>query len=196
MDAPTTTASPETLEFLRRRRSHAARTLTTPVPDDAALRDLLAIAARSPDHGKLVPWRLVVLRKPALTRLAALAEDRGQALGIDPERRAKGVAQLADADLAVAVIASPRSSDRIPVIEQHLSAGAVCLALLNASLAAGWGAAWLTGWHVHDRSFAEAAFGVTGAEFVAGLVHIGTATVTPKERPRPALDEIVTWVEA
>jgi len=188
------TPCPETLDFLRRRRSHAVRTLTAPTPDDAALRDLLTIAARSPDHGKLVPWRLVVLRKPALTRLAGLAEARGKAMGIEPERLAKGVAQLADADLAVAVIASPRDSDRIPVIEQHLSAGAVCLALLNASLAAGWGASWLTGWHVHDRAFAEQAFGVTGPEFVAGLIHIGTATLAPKERPRPQLDDIVTWL--
>ena len=106
------------------------------------------------------------------------------------------VSQFADANLAIAVIASPKPSEKIPEIEQVLSAGAVCLALLNAALAAGWGANWLTGWAVHDRQFATGQLGLAPGEFVAGLIHIGTETAAPPERPRPDLAAITTWIEA
>jgi len=184
----------EALEFLHTRRSRPAKTLTTPVPDRAALIPLLTAAARTPDHGKLEPWRFIVLEKPALARLAALARLRGAALGLAPEKCEKGVLQYVDADLVVAVIASPKPSESIPAIEQHLSAGAVCLALLNAALAAGWGANWLTGFAAHDRAFVETGLGLGPQEFVAGMIHIGTERNAPPERPRPDLEAIVTWV--
>ena len=187
--------NPAALDFLLTRRSRPAKTLALPVPDRDALLPLLTAAARSPDHGKLEPWRFVVLARPALLRLAALAEARGTALGLAPERIAKGVRQYADAHLAVAVIAAPKPSDTIPLIEQHLSAGAVCLALLNAALAAGWGANWLTGWASHDAEFCARGLGLAPGEFVAGLIHIGTETAPPPERPRPDLSAIVTWAE-
>jgi len=190
-----TQADPAVLEFLRTRRSRPAKMLTSPEPDDSALRDLLTMACRSPDHGKLEPWRFVVLRRAALARLAAMAKARGQALDLDPERIAKGVRQYADAALVVAVIASPKPSEKIPEIEQHLSAGAVCLALLNAALASGWGANWLTGWAAHDRPFAEAGLGLGPQEFVAGMIHIGTAQAVPPDRPRPDIAAITTWLD-
>lgn len=187
--------NPAALDFLLTRRSRPAKTLALPVPDREALLPLLTAAARSPDHGKLEPWRFVVLTRPALLRLAKLAEARGSALGLAPERIAKGVRQYADAHLAVAVIGAPKPSDTIPVIEQHLSAGAACLALLNAALAAGWGANWLTGWASHDAEFCARGLGLAPGEFVAGLIHIGSETSAPPERPRPDLSAIVTWAE-
>lgn len=189
-------ANTAAMSFLLARRSHPARTLGLPVPNREELGVLLTAAARAPDHGKLEPWRFMVLARPALERLAGLAAARGANLGIEPERIAKGVAQYAEAGLAVAVIAVPRPDDRIPAIEQTLSAGAVCLGLLNAALAAGWGAAWLTGWPVYDAVFRAEGLGLGPAERVAGLVHIGTATAAPQDRPRPDLARIVTWVEA
>lgn len=188
--------NPAALAFLLARRSHQARTLRPPVPAREELGVLLTAAARAPDHGKLEPWRFLVLARPALARLAGLAADRGGALGLEPERVAKGVAQYAEADLVVAVVAAPKPDDRIPAIEQTLSAGAVCLGLLNAALAAGWGACWLTGWPVADALFRAEGLGLAAAERVAGLIHIGTATATPQERPRPDLARIVTWVPA
>lgn len=182
------------LDFLLSRRSRPAKTLTTPVPDRAALRPLLTAAARSPDHGKLVPWRFVVLERPALLRLAGLVEARGAALGRDPQDIAKAHAQYADSHLTVAVIEVQKPSDKVPPIEQSYSAGAVCLALLNAALAAGWGANWLTGWPVHDRPFAEEGLGLAGNERVTGLIHLGTERMVPPERPRPETDRITTWM--
>ena len=188
--------SPETTAFLRTRRSRPAKTLAEPVPGRDEVRALLEIAARTPDHGKLEPWRFLVLERPALLRLAEAVPPHGAMARIEPERIEKMVRQFADAHLAVAVIASPRPSDKIPQVEQQLSAGAVCYGLLIAALAAGWGANWLTGWAAHDRRFAEGALGIAEHESVAGFIHIGTETSAPPERPRPDLDAIVTWVEA
>ena len=182
------------LSFLLNRRSRPAKTLTTPVPDRETVRLLLTAAARTPDHGKLEPWRFIVLERDALQRLAELVPARGTALGIDPEKITKAVQQYADAHLAVAVISSPKSSDKIPDIEQVYSAGAVCLALLNAALAAGWGANWLSGWASHDRTFVTDGLGLAPHESVAGLIHLGTETNAPPDRPRPDLDAITTWV--
>lgn len=189
-------ANAPVLDFLLTRRSRPAKLLRPPVPTRDELMVLLTAAARSPDHGKLEPWRFVVLEKPALQRLAASVPVHGARLGQEPERIAKMQAQFGDADLVVAVVASPVASEKIPEIEQVLSAGAVCLALLNASLAAGWGASWLTGWAVHDRTFREEELGLAPHEFVAGLVHIGTAEAAPPERPRPDLNRIVSWASA
>jgi nitroreductase len=183
------------LEFLLTRRSRPAKTLTTPVPDRATLETLLTAAARTPDHGKLEPWRFIVLAKPALARLAALVPARGAALGIDPEKITKAQDQFANADLAVAVIFSPKPSEKVPHIEQVYSAGAVCLALVNAGLAAGWGANWLSGWASHDETFVTEGLRLAPHETVAGFIHLGTETSAPPERPRPDLAAITTWAD-
>jgi nitroreductase len=157
---------------------------------------LLTAAARTPDHGKLEPWRFIVLTKPALARLSQMVPTRGAVLRIDPDKITKATDQFGNADLAVAVISSPKPSDKIPHIEQVYSAGAVCLALVNAALAAGWGANWLSGWASHDRAFITEGLGLASHEAVAGFIHIGTETNPPPERPRPDLDAITTWVDA
>ena len=190
------TPNPAALDFLLTRRSRPDKTLTTPVPDRAALMPLLTAAARTPDHGKLEPWRFIVLSKPALMRLSQLVPVRGQALGIDQDKIAKAMDQFANADLAVAVVSCPKPSDKIPQIEQVYSAGAACLALVNAALASGWGANWLSGWASHDRTFLTEGLGLQPHETVAGFIHIGTETSPPPERPRPDLDAVITWVDA
>ena len=184
------------LDFLLSRRSRPAKTLTTPVPSRAELEPLLQAALRSPDHGKLEPWRLIVLQTDALSSLADLAQKRGAALGLEEEKVTKAADQFARADLAVAVIESPVISEKIPAIEQTYSAACVCLQLLNAALAAGWGANWLSGWASHDRTFVETGLRLTPHERVAGFIHIGTEKSAPPERPRPNLESKVTWLSA
>jgi nitroreductase len=187
------TPNPAALEFLQTRRSRPAKTLVAPAPTRAELEPLLQAALRSPDHGKLEPWRLIVLTGDALDRLATLAQSRGAALGMDDDKITKAHAQFANADLAVAVIEAPVISEKVPEIEQTYSAGAVCLQLLNAALAAGWGANWLSGWATHDRAFAEEGLDLTPREKVAGFIHIGTERAAPPERPRPDMETKVTW---
>ncbi len=181
-------------DFLQTRRSVPAKMLGLPVPDRAALMPLLTAALRVPDHGKLEPWRLLVLERGAMVRLAGLAVTRAADLGLDAERTAKGAAQFETGNLAVVVISSPKPSDKIPLSEQVYSAGAVCLSLVNAALAAGWGANWLSGWPSHDPAFVAAGFGLTAGETVAGIIHIGTAQNTPPDRPRPDVAALVEWV--
>ena len=102
--------------------------------------------------------------------------------------------QLDDGHLAVAVIEVQKESEKIPSIEQTYSTGAVCLSLLNAALAAGWGANWLTGWHVYNKEFEKSGLGLKDNETVAGLIYLGTESIIPPDRPRPNLDEIVEWL--
>jgi nitroreductase len=190
MPAPNQTA----LDFLLSRRSRPAKTLIAPAPDRAALRPLLTAAARTPDHGKLEPWRFIVLEKPALTRLSVLVAELGAGRDLDADQMTKSISQYANADLAVAVICSPKPSQKVPEIEQIYSAGAACLALLNAALAAGWGANWLSGWASHDPEFRTRGLDLAPHETIAGFIHIGTEKAAPPERPRPDLDTITTWV--
>jgi len=186
--------NPAVLDFLLSRRSRPAKTLVSPVPTRNALTPLLQAAARTPDHGKLEPWRFIVLEKPALTRLSLLVAKMAAGRDLDDDQRQKAINQYADADLAVAVISSPKDSPKVPHIEQVYSAGAACLALLNASLAAGWGANWLSGWASHDPEFRKLGLGLSDHETIAGFIHIGTEKMAPPERPRPDLDAITTWV--
>ena len=193
-DIPPLSPRPEVLDFLLTRRSRPAKTLTTPVPDRTTVETLLTAAARSPDHGKLEPWRFMVLERGANLRLAGLTRDRGALAGIEPDKVEKSARAFEDAHVVVAVIASPKPSEKVPEVEQVLSAGAVCLALVNAGLAAGWGANWLTGWMAFDRTFLGEGLGLNAQEFVAGFIHLGTESTVPPERPRPDLTRLTSWV--
>ncbi|UWQ04262.1 nitroreductase family protein [Aliiroseovarius crassostreae] len=183
------------LKFLLTRRSRPAKTLTGPGPSREDLMPILTAAGRTPDHGKLEPWRFIVLEKPALERLAALVTLRGAALGIDEMKVAKERHAYDNSPLAVVVVESPVVSEKVPAIEQTYSAGAACLQLLNAALAAGWGANWLSGWASQDRGFLRGGLGLEDHERVAGIIHIGTETVAPPERPRPDIAALTTWIE-
>ncbi|KIC13369.1 nitroreductase family protein [Leisingera sp. ANG-Vp] len=182
------------LDFLLSRRSRPAKTLVAPAPTREELQPILTAAARTPDHGKLEPWRFIVVEQPAMARLAALSDETGERLGKSPEDIAKGRSQFDLGQLAVVVVEVQKDSPKIPPLEQTYSAGAVCLALLNAALAAGWGANWLSGWASHDAGFAKAAFDLAANERIAGIIHIATESAAPPERPRPDLDAITTWM--
>jgi nitroreductase len=189
-------SNPAAMEFLLSRRSRPAKTLQGPVPSRDELEPILTAAARTPDHGKLEPWRFIVVQGGAMDRLADLARARGAELGYDEEKTIKGAAQFVTGELTVVVVEVQKPSEKVPAIEQTYSAGAVCLALLNAALASGWGANWLSGWPSHDRGFVEAGFGLATHESVAGIIHIGTEKMAPPERPRPDLSAITSWLDA
>ncbi len=184
---------PGVMAFLLSRRSRPAKTLGPGGPDRAGLERILTAAARSPDHGKLEPWRFVVIEGAARDRAAALAAERAVALGLDETTTAKTVAGFRQGDVIVAVISSPKPSEKIPLWEQQISAGAVCVALLNAALASGWGANWLTGKMAYDPVFRREMLGCAEDEAVAGFIHIGAETVAPPDRPRPDVRALTTW---
>lgn len=172
------------LEFMATRRSHPPRLLAAPAPDREEIARLLTLAARVPDHGKLEPWRFLVLERAALDRLQPLLRQEVLADGQDGAAAEKAVSAFGS-PVVIAVISSPVAHEKIPEWEQVLSAGAVCLGLVNAALASGWGASWLTGFAALNQGFAEAHLGLAPTERVAGLIHIGTRGDAPPERPRP-----------
>lgn len=182
------------LEFLLSRRSRPAKTLVAPAPTRQELGPMLVAAARSPDHGMLEPWRFIVIESGAMDRLADLAEARGVALDKRPEDIQKGRNQFDLGHLAVAVIEVQTPAEKVPGIEQSYSAGAVCLSLLNAALASGWGANWLSGWISHDREFCKQGLGLAENERVAGFIHIATQGLKPAERPRPDVAAKTDWI--
>lgn len=182
---------PDVLDFLLTRRSRPAKTLGREGPGRDELMRLLTAAARVPDHKKLAPWRFVVIEGAAQDRLASVAAERlrvlGRAADID-----KCAGQFRQGAVIVAVVSSPTPHDAVPEWEQQMSAACVCYGLLNAALASGWGANWLTGPLVRDPAFL-AGLGCRPGETVAGFVHIGNETVAPAERDRPDVEAITTW---
>ena len=183
------TASPETLAFLARRRSASALSLAAPAPSKAELERLLHLAVRVPDHGKLSPWRFVILQGEAkaafVEGLEAIAGRRPDG----PKAMAK-LAKIRTPPLTVAVISSPHEGE-IPEWEQRLSAGAVCLMLIIAAQAMGYGANWITDWYAYDED-AGTLVGLAAGERVAGFVQLGTPAEAPLERVRPDLGELVS----
>ena len=185
--------NPAAIEFLTTRRSRPAKTIKGPGPDRAALETILTAAARTPDHGALVPWRFIVLGDDALTTYANTLQAAGERLGVEQGNIDKPVGVYPQSPCAVVVVYSPKPAAKVPEIEQLYSAGAVCLSLVNAALATGWAASWVSGWHSHDAQHVADHLGVTAEEKVAGIIHLGTESMVPPERPRPDLSNIVTW---
>jgi nitroreductase len=182
---------PEALEFLLSRRSRPAKLLGPPGPGRDEVMRLLTAAVRVPDHGKLEPWRFVVLEGAALAGLAAAIRARAAVTGQDAD---KGALAFEQAPVAVAVIGVPKPSEKIPAIEQTLSAGMVALSLVNAALASGWGACLLTGWAAYDRVLGERELGLGPDEWVAGFVYLGTCAVEVPDRPRPDVARLTRWL--
>ena len=187
-------ASPAAFEFLATRRSHPAKTFNGSVPDRAGLEPILNAALRVPDHGMLTPWRVLVLQRAALLRVASIAEKRGQELGLDEVAIGKGRGQFERSHLAVVVISAPIIPHKVPRSEQVASAAALCMNIVNSAYAAGWAAQWLTGWVAHDEVFAHQAFSATAGQCVAGIIHIGAVDSESPDRPRPDPAKIIEWI--
>jgi nitroreductase len=183
----------ELVEHLTSRRSIPASQLGDPGPDDAALKAMLTVAARVPDHGKLAPWRFIVYprakREVAAKWLTMRAQEATE--GGERGRRIESARQFAIPPLVVGVVSRAGEHPKIPVWEQELSAGAVCLNLVHAAAAFGFAAQWLTQWYSYDSKAARY-LGVGEGERMAGLIHIGTPQAPPTERDRPDVDAITS----
>jgi nitroreductase len=181
------------LAFLARRRSVPPHLMTGAGPDAAELDTLLAIAARVPDHGKLAPWRFIVIAGDARERIGETiaAAFKADEPGADEARVATERRRLARAPLVVAVVSAARPHPKIPEWEQVLSAGAVCMNLVVAANLLGYATAWLTEWFAFDRRILDV-LGLAPHEELAGFIHIGRASEVPADRQRPILSDIVT----
>jgi len=181
------------LDFLNARRSTPARQLGEPGPSPEQLDALLSAAIRVPDHGKLQPWRMLLIRGEARQQLGeTLARmHRHKEPAIADAQLAKDRERFTFAPLIVAVVARITPGHKTPEQEQLLSAGCVAHNLLLGAHALGFGAQWLTGWAAYDADVAGL-FGLSPQERIVAFVHIGTPLEVAPERARPALAEVVS----
>src|SRR2546423_7224386 len=186
---------PDALELLKTRRSIKPVELAGPPPSAAEIETLLTVASRVPDHGKLTPWRFIIFEGEA--RLAAGAAIVAAFSAKYPQATAEQAeserSRLARAPLVIAVVSRAAPHVKIPEWEQVLSAGAAAMNLVLAAHALGYGANWITEWYAYDRGVLDA-LGLAPHERIAGFIHIGTPPGPPGDRPRPALDGIVTRI--
>ena len=181
------------LDYLKTRRSVGIGFLKDPGPTPAELEEIVRIGTRVPDHGKLAPWRLVVIEGEARARvgekLSEIAKANNPALdeaSLDIERR-----QLLPAPVTIGVIFSHKPLAKAPEIEQLLSAGSVCFNLMHAAFAMGYAASWVTRWFAFDTA-AQQMLGAKGGERFVGFIHIGTPTAVIEDRDRPDIGKLVT----
>lgn len=182
-----------TLTLLAQRRSTAAGSMAEPGPNARELDDLLRLATRVPDHGKLAPWRFIVFEGEARERFgtllrrcfaAANPDAPDDLLDFEEQRPTR-------APVLIAVVSRITEKHKIPEWEQVLSAGAVCQTLLIAASAMGYAAQWITEWYAFDQNVKDA-LGLKSGERIAGYIYIGTATEAPRERVRPDVPSLVT----
>jgi nitroreductase len=187
----------DALTLLQQRHSAPSRQLGEPAPDPGTLHALLEAAIRVPDHGKLVPFRLIELRgQDKLTFGERLTE---RALRRDPNlpesKREKERLRYTFAPLVIVVVARLDKDAGIPDIEQQLCAGNVAYNILLGAYALGFGAQWLTGWAAYDPEVAQL-LGLASNEGVIGFVHLGTPQTEIPDRERPALDSLLSQWKA
>jgi nitroreductase len=181
------------LSLLKSRRSGKPRDMVSPGPTDDQLRDIIAIAARVPDHGKLAPWRFVIIpqhRRAAFADIIqqAYLQEKPEATKIEID----GVRAYAlQGERLVVVLSAVKTGIKIPVWEQELSAGAVCHNFLLATHALGFVGSWLTGWPAYSPAVMSA-LGGTATDKIAGFLYIGSPSRELEERPRPAYADIVS----
>jgi len=180
-------AHPDTVSLLARRRSTLAKDMGAPGPNAEQLQTLIQIGARTPDHGKLFPWRFIVFEGEARDRFGRILESRFREIEPDAptERFDLERNRFLRAPVVITVVSDVNETHKIPVWEQELSAGAVCQNLLVGANAMGFGAQWLTEWYAFDKEI-KAKIGLKPGERVAGFIYVGTAQTAPQERPRKA----------
>jgi nitroreductase len=181
------------LSLLETRRSGRPRDMVAPGPSAEELRRILAVAARTPDHGKLHPWRFVHVGASRRSDFAdllrsAYGAEKPDAGRLELEANERFAHQAPE---LVVALSTPVVPHKIPLWEQQLSCGAACMNLLLATHALGYVAGWVTGWAAFSRTVMDA-FDATGPEDrIAGFIFIGSLGAEQEERPRPDYDEVV-----
>lgn len=183
----------QALQFLKDRKSVPGSALREPGPNEDQLREILTIATRVPDHGRLEPWRFILYRmaegEAIGEKLAIRAKERKPELheqDLDRERK-----RFQKAPLTIGVISTPKAHPTIPEWEQFLSGGAAAMNICYAAEALGFGANWVTGWYAEDAA-ANAILGVAANEKVVGFVQIGSFEGKVPDRPRPDIKALTS----
>jgi nitroreductase len=181
------------LAFLKSRKSGSAKAMTGPGPSQNQVNEILDIAVRVPDHGKLAPWRFVVF-EGAARGLAGQSFAQVWA-NLHPEHGPETLAfhsgLFLRAPLVIAVVSTAAPHGKIPEWEQQMSSAAVCYNVILAATAMGFAAQWQSDWVAYDQG-AKSVMGILDLEKVAGLIYIGQSTLPLEDRPRPDATSLVT----
>lgn len=194
MDSNTVNRTSTPADFLATRRSYSPKLFIGPFPTGETLDRILSSGLRVPDHKGLQPWRIIVLREKALAKIAHSIEREAETRALDGPKWLKLASLYKNAGLVVCVVYSPDQLAEIPEWEQMMSAGAVCLSLVNAALCEDYAAAWLSGPPTQSRQIMDG-LGLQSHEKIVGLVHIGSSNVTPVDRPRASLSDKVFYLD-
>jgi nitroreductase len=185
------------LNLLRTRKSASAKAMVEPGPTAAQLADILSLAVRVPDHGKLTPWRFILWEGEARRAFGTIMKARWQQL--HPDYSAESLEYVAGlflrAPTVLAVVSTAAPHPKIPVWEQQLSAGAVCMNILTAATALGLGCQWNSDWIAYDEELGRA-MGLAAHEKIAGLIYLGTPSAPLEDRPRPDPQALLTRWQA
>ncbi|HVZ28546.1 MAG TPA: nitroreductase [Rhizomicrobium sp.] len=184
--------APDTIRLLLSRRSGSAKAMTGPGPSQEQLDMILAAGGRTPDHGKLFPWRFIVFEGAGRERMGDILAEIVEAEGERPKQIEEERGRFLRAPVVIGVISAAREMHKIPVWEQELSAGAVCQNILTAAHALGFVANWITEWYAYHPKVKER-LGLKSGERVAGFIYIGKAAEPLEERPRPEMAKIVSY---
>ncbi len=185
-------SAPETLNLLLSRRSGSAKRMQGPGPTADQLHRIIAAGIRVPDHGKLAPWRFIVFEGEGRARMGEiLAQCIAGERDTSPERIEQERNRFMRAPIVIGVVSRVREQIPIPVWEQELSSGAVCMTMLLAAHAMGFVANWITEWCAY-HPLVLARVGLKPTERIAGYIYIGHPVEPLEERPRPPVDAITT----
>jgi nitroreductase len=186
----------QAIEALLTRRSATA--LTEPGPDEAALQLIFQSAVHAPDHGRLRPWRFVIVRGAARERFGELLAAHLQRThaGVGEETLARERSKAFRAPLIIVVAAHARADvKKVPPIEQQLSAGAAVHAMMLAARALGFNAMWKTGTPAYDDTV-KAALDLAPEDAIVGFLYVGTDTQPSAPAAlRPWHDLVRNWGE-
>jgi nitroreductase len=185
------------LAFLKSRKSASAKTMTGPGPSQSQIDEILEIAVRVPDHGKLAPWRFVLIEGEGRARVgegfAQVWSKNNPSHGGESLNFQLGL--FMRAPLILIVVSTAAANGKIPVWEQQLSSAAVCYSAVLAATALGFDVQWQSDWVAYDDG-AKAVMGVHAHEKVSGIIYIGTSNVPLEDRPRPDVSTLLTRINS
>ena len=185
------------LAFLKSRKSASAKAMSEPGPSRAQLDEILEIAVRVPDHGKLSPWRFILIEGEGRARIgqgfAEVWAKNNSTHGRESLDFQSGL--FMRAPVILVVVSAAAVHGKIPVWEQQMSSAAVCYNAVLAATALGFDAQWQSDWVAYDEG-AKAVMGVTEAEKISGIIYIGTASIALEDRPRPVVSCLLTRINS
>ncbi|WP_052878967.1 NAD(P)H nitroreductase [Vibrio coralliirubri] len=181
----------DALDLLLNRRSIAK--LSDPAPEGVALENIIKAGLRAPDHGALTPWRFVIAQGSGLQKLSdilvrAAEADESEDAVIEKVKKAPFRAPM-----VITVIAKVTEHEKVPAIEQHLSAGCAAQAMQMAAVAQGFQGFWRSGkWMFHPE--VHQAFGLEGDDEIVGFLYLGTPDCTPMKVPERDFSKFVEFL--